>query len=148
LSGQRHLRGGCGDRGALVPVAPSDGEHRERRRANRSAVLFTGVSENGHDCKGDLIDRASRARGCAVRLRCSRMRHSKVWNFGFVGLSDADRVQLGDESATQCLAYTFAVTAAAGDNEVLDQNIEGVRRTADKVVTISLSPSHPSSTAI
>lgn len=65
------------------------------------------------------------------------MRHSKVWNFGFVGLSDADRVQLGDESATQCLAYTFAVTAAAGDNEVLDQNIEGVRRTAGKVVTIS-----------
>jgi hypothetical protein len=54
-----------------------------------------------------------------------------------VGLSDADRVQLGDESATQCLAYTFAGTAAAGDYEVLDQNIEGVRRTAGKVVTIS-----------
>jgi hypothetical protein len=60
------------------------------------------------------------------------MRHSKVWNFGFVGLSDADRVQLGDESATQCLACAFAGTAAAGDYEVLDQNIEGVRRTAGR----------------
>ena len=60
------------------------------------------------------------------------MRHSKVWNFGFVGLSDADRVQLGDKSATQCLACAFAGTAAAGDYEVLDQNIEGVRRTAGR----------------
>jgi hypothetical protein len=52
-------------------------------------------------------------------------------------LSDSDRSQLGDESATQCLAYTFAGTAAAGDYEVLDQNIEGVRKTAGKVVTVS-----------
>jgi hypothetical protein len=54
-----------------------------------------------------------------------------------VTLSDSDRAALADESATQCLAYTFAGTAAAGDYEVLDQNIEGVRRTAGKIVTVS-----------
>ena len=55
-----------------------------------------------------------------------------------VALSDADRAAIGDEEASFALQY--AVTGAAGvnDYDMLVQNIEFVRRTAGKAVTVSL----------
>jgi hypothetical protein len=51
--------------------------------------------------------------------------------------ADAGRAQVGDESAQNQLTYVFTGGAAAGDQDVLVQKIEGVRRTANQTVTAS-----------
>jgi hypothetical protein len=51
--------------------------------------------------------------------------------------TDANRVSIGDESATVFLAATVAGGAGAGDFAILSQFIEGVSRLAGKTVTIS-----------
>lgn len=52
-------------------------------------------------------------------------------------LSDAARTAIGDEEAAYGLQYVFSGGSAAGDIDLLHQQIEGVRRTAGKTVTVS-----------
>lgn len=52
-------------------------------------------------------------------------------------LADADRAQIGDESAYIGIRNTFTGSSAAGSYNELVQNIEGVRRLAGKNVTVS-----------
>jgi hypothetical protein len=54
-----------------------------------------------------------------------------------VALTDAQRSSIGDEEAQYGLVYAFTGGSAAGDLDVTQQKIEGVRRLSGKVVTIS-----------
>jgi hypothetical protein len=58
-------------------------------------------------------------------------------NFQPQPLSDANRVDIGDEAATTFMAGTVTGNAAAGASTVLYQAIEGVRRLSGKTVTVS-----------
>ena len=52
-------------------------------------------------------------------------------------LADADRTAIGDEAATSGLAVVTVGGSSAGDNTWFEQRIEDVRRTANKVITVS-----------
>jgi hypothetical protein len=55
----------------------------------------------------------------------------------FGTLPDAARLQIGDEEAAQYCAYAFSGGGAAGDFDVFNQRIEGVRRTSNKTLIVS-----------
>lgn len=52
-------------------------------------------------------------------------------------LTDADRAQIGDEGARYGLANTFTGNAGAAAYNVLQQHIEGLRRLANRTITVS-----------
>lgn len=58
-------------------------------------------------------------------------------SFSVVALTDAQRTQIGDESAIYGLQNTFTGNAGAAAFSLIAQNIESVRRLAGKTVTIS-----------
>jgi len=52
-------------------------------------------------------------------------------------MNDTGRSQIGDEAAAYAFGFTFTGASAAGSYTALNQNLEGVRRTAGKTVTVS-----------
>lgn len=54
-----------------------------------------------------------------------------------LALADADRTAIGDESATSAMQGVCVGGAATTDATQFNQNMEGVRRTAGKMVTVS-----------
>lgn len=54
-----------------------------------------------------------------------------------VALADADRTAIGDEEAVSALSYAATGGAAAGDLDVLSQNLETLRSFSGKTVAIS-----------
>lgn len=58
-------------------------------------------------------------------------------SFNVTSLLDDDRAQIGDEGARYGLANTFTGNAGAAAYNVLQQHIEGLRRLANRTLTVS-----------
>jgi hypothetical protein len=125
-----------------ITEAPNDGYAYERRSAAWSRAATPDVGRNViHNPVYTVAQRGNGPWTVNGAFTADR------WWIGFtapdtlsaslVSLTDADRSQIGDESAQTGHQSVFVGNAAAGAFSSLTQSIENVRRLANKVATVS-----------